>query len=228
MWCVAELDKEYVDRMENLLDLYEGSVRASEPVLCLDEKPVQLLQDVRRVRRSMRCSRIQRQDYEYRRQGVVNVFCALEPKRGRHFCRVTKNRTGREFAKMMGSIARRYPKARKIHIVFDNLNTHCEKSLVEFYGSRIGRRIWNRFEVHPTPKHGSWLNQAELEVNRVSRQVLGSGSRRISNQNMLRVEVNAFNAEANRKQTSIKWTFTKKKARNTFGYKKRNITRSEH
>lgn len=228
MWCVAELNREYVERMEDLLDLYERPIQAGEPVVCLDEKPVQLLEDVHLVRRRMGRGRIRRQDYEYRRRGVVNVFCALEPKRGRHFCRVTGNRSGREFAKLMGAIARRYPKARKIHVVFDNLSTHSKKFLVDFYGRRVGSRIWNRFVVHRTPKHGSWLNQAEIEVNRVSRQVLASGSRRIRDPFTLRGEIHAFNDQANRKNTSINWAFTKRDARRTFGYDNHNITRSEH
>jgi len=227
MWCVADLDKEYIRRMENLLDLYERPVRASEPVVCLDEKPVQLLEDVRRVRRGLRCNRIRRRDYEYRRRGVANVFCALEPKAGRHFNRVTPNRGAREFAKMMGAIARRYPHARTIHIVMDNVNTHCEESMVRFYGRREGMRIWRRFRLHPTPKHGSWLNQAEIEVCLVSRQVLGSGSRRIGKQAMLRDEIRAFNTEANHAGLVIHWRFTTKDARRTFGYKCKK-TRSKH
>jgi hypothetical protein len=214
--------------MEDVLDLYERPARASEPLVCLDEKPVQLLEDARRVRRRVRCGRIRRRDYEYRRRGVVNIYCALAPKVGRHFCRVTPNRTAREFAKMMGAIARRYRRARKIQIVLDNLNTHCEKSLVDFYGPRQGRRIWRRFEVHRTPNHGSWLNQAEIEVCLVSRQVLGSGSRRIGDRRKLQGEIQAFNAEANRKTLRINWGFTKTDARRTFRYKKRRITRSQH
>jgi len=213
--------------MEDLLDLYERPVRASEPVVCLDEKPVQLLEDVRRVRRKLRCSRIRRRDYEYRRCGVANVFCVLEPKAGRHFNRVTPNRSAREFAKMMGAIERRYPHARTIHVVMDNVNTHCEKSLVRFYGRRDGRRIWRRFQVHPTPKHGSWLNQAEIEVCLVSRQVLGSGSRRLGKRAVLRDEIRAFNAEANRAGLVIHWRFTTKDARRTFQYKCKKA-RSKH
>ena len=227
MWCVAELDKEYIRRMEDLLNLYTRPVRAREPVVCLDEKPVQLLVDARRVRGGLRCRRIQRRDYEYRRCGVVNVFCALEPKAGRHFNRVTRNRGGREFAKMMRSIARRYRRARKIHIVMDNVNTHCEKSMLRYYGRREGQRIWRRFQLHPTPKHGSWLNQAEIEVGLVSRQVLGSGSRRIGRQAALRDEIRAFNTQANRERRVIHWKFTARKARRAFGYKCK-IVRSEH
>ncbi len=129
---------------------------------------------------------------------------------------------------MMGAIARRYPKARKIHVVFDNLSTHSKKFLVDFYGRGVGSRIWNRFVVHRTPKHASWLNQAEIEVNRVSRQVLGSGSRRIRDPFTLRGEIRAFNDQANRKNKTINWAFTKKDARNTFGYNNHTIMRSEH
>ena len=227
MWCVAELDKEYIRRMEDVLDVYERPMRASEPVVCLDEKPVQLLEDVRPVRRRLRCATVQRRDYEYRRRGVVNVFCALEPKAGRHFNRVTPNRGSLEFAKMMASIARRYPRARKIHMVMDNVNTHCENSMVRFYGRREGKRLWRRFELHPTPRHGSWLNQAEIEVCRVSREVLGTGSRRIGNRETLRDEIRAFNAQSNRDRVAIHWKFTTKKARRTFGYKCRTV-RSGH
>jgi transposase len=121
---------------------------------------------------------------------------------------------------MLSSIATKYQKAKKIHLVMDNLNTHTKKSLTERYGNKEGSRIWKRFSVHYTPKHGSWLNQAELEISLLSRQCLGK--RRIGDIDKLRSEVSAWNRRVNRNRTKIDWKFDKKKARKTFGYKAQN------
>src|SRR5262249_41034002 len=155
-----------VERMEALLDLYERPLDPKEPVICLDERPVQLL-DFERFRVPCGPGRIAKQDYEYVRCGTANLFCSVEPKAGRHRIRATPNRKAPAFAEEMRDIVRRYPHARTIHVVLDNLNTHSEKSLVERFGLRRGRRLWNRFTVHYTPKHGSWLNQAEIEIGLV-------------------------------------------------------------
>lgn len=201
--------------MEEVLGVYERPLQVKEPVVCLDERPVQLLSEVRAVKEG-RPGRIRKRDNEYKREGVVNVFCAVEPKAGRHLTRVTPNRKGPEFAKMMKRIERSYPQVRTIHLVMDNLNTHTEKSLTDYYGLEAGKRLWERFTVHYTPKHGSWLNQAEIEISLFSRQCLGKD--RIGDIGLLRQRTMAWNKAINRKKTKINWTFTQRKARKKFKY----------
>jgi hypothetical protein len=215
MWCVPELTPEFIERMEDVLDLYERQYNPKEPVICLDEKPVQLLKDARGTIPEKPGS-IRKRDYEYIRAGTANVFVIVEPKGGRHFTYVTKNRKGKEFAKVMNRIATHYISADKIHIVMDNLRTHCLKSLTDFYGVEKGTELWNRFDVHFTPKHASWLDQAEIEIGIYSRQCLGKN--RISNIDELRRRTNAWNKVVNKKKLKIKWQFTTKEARNKFNY----------
>ena len=158
-----------------------------------------------------------RRDNEYERRGTANVFCAVEPKAGRHFTTATPNRSGAEFAHMVGLIVKQYPAATTIHLVMDNLNIHCRKSLTDYFGDQKGGDIWDRLTVHYTPKHGSWLNQAEIELSLFSRQCLGT--RRIPELAKLKRETKAWNRRANQKQTKINWRFTRKKARKVFKYK---------
>ena len=223
MWCVPKLDAEYVERMEDVLEVYARALDPREPVVCLDEKSVPLRSDARPLQ-ECQPGRIRRRDSEYVRHGTANIFCALEPKAPRRFSRVTPTRSGREFAKMVASLERQYPKAETIHLVMDNLNTHVEKFVTDTYGAKEGARIWERFTIHYTPKHGSWLNQAEIENSLLGRQVLGS--RRIPEIRTLRDEVAAWNCYAARHRLTINWRFTKSKARKIFGYNKSEFTRS--
>jgi len=215
MWCVPELDDEYIERMEDVLGLYEKPYKAHEPVVCLDERPVQLHGESR-ARSRAKPGKEARYDYEYVRKGTANIFCAVEPLAGRHITRATPNRNHREFAKMMSAIARRYSDARTIHLVMDNLSTHSRKSLLKFYGEEAGALLWDRFTVHFTPKHGSWLNIAEIEIGLMNRQALGT--RRFPDLPSLRQQVNAWHRRANKAQQKVAWTFTRKKARKTFAY----------
>jgi DDE superfamily endonuclease len=169
---VAELDKEYIRKMGDVLAVYEKPYDPAEPVVCLDEKPVSLQADVRPAEPPAP-GRIAKRDSEYERCGTANVFCAVEPKTGQHFTWPTPNRSAAEFAQVMDKLAAQYPAADTIHLVMDNLNIHCRKSLTDFYGLEIAGSLWGRFTVHYTPKHGSWLNQAEIEISLFSRQCLG-------------------------------------------------------
>jgi transposase len=216
-WCVPDLDDEFIERMEDVLKIYERDYDESHPVICVDEKPIQLLEDIRPVS-GIAPGEERKVDYEYKRKGTANVFCAVEPLAGEYVNRVTEVRTGDEFAKFLASIERRYEKADRIILVMDNLNIHCEKSLLRFYGADEGRKIWSRFDVHFTPKHGSWLNQAEIAIGMYSRQCLGKS--RIPDLETLRKRTNAWNKIANRKKVTINWTFSRKKAREKFDYKK--------
>jgi hypothetical protein len=225
MWCVPKLDKEYIEKMEDVLEVYARPLDPQEPVVCLDEKPVQLLEDARPLQRATTPGTITKRDSEYVRHGTANIFGVVEPKAGRHLSCVTPDRSGAEFAKMMAGVARCYPEAETIHLVMDNLNTHREASLIQFYGEEIGRSIWDRFTVHYTPKHGSWLNQAEIELSLVSRQALGK--ERVPDRALLQKQVTIWSRCATRRKSIINWTFTKRKAQLHFGYKPEN-RRSEH
>jgi transposase len=222
MWCVAKLDEQYIERMEDVLEVYENPLSASAPVVCIEEKPVVLHEDIRALI-PMRPGQVARRDYEYKRCGTANVFCGVEPKAGRHFTKVTPTRCSAEFADYLLEIAARYPEADTIHLVMDNLSTHTRKALVVRFGVKAGTWLWNRFTVHYTPKHGSWLNQAEMEVSLFSRQCLGK--RRIGNIAALRKQARAWDRRVNRDRITIQWKFTRRHARRTLHY---TITRSKH
>ncbi len=152
------------------------------------------------------------------RAKVLSGNTLVEPKAGRHFTCATPNRSAHAFAGMIAILAAAYPRARTIHLVLDNLNIHVEKSVTDRFGRRRGHALWRRLTVHYTPKHGSWLNQAEIELSLVARQCLGR--RRIPTLAQLRTEIRAWNRRANRLMTNIHWAFTRKDARRKFGYRK--------
>ena len=212
---MAELNQEYLRRMEEVLALYEKPLSEKQPVVCIDEKPVVLHQDVRPPL-PMRPGRIARRDCEYQRCGTANAFCGVEPKAGRHFTRATPDRSSPRFADYLLAIAEYYAAADTIHLVMDNLSSHTGKAVAQRFGAKEGEWLWKRFTVHYTPKHGSWLNQAEIAISLYSRQCLGR--RRIGDRASLRRETRAWNRRANRDQVMIQWNFTRKKARRTFNY----------
>jgi hypothetical protein len=217
MWCVAELNKEYIQKMEDVLAVYEKPYNPAQPVVCLDEKAVSLHADVRPPI-AAKPGKPAKQDNEYERCGTANVFAVVEPKSGRHFTTATPDRCAAEFARLVGHVIEQYPFARKIHLVMDNLNIHCRKSLIGYYGEQEGGYHWNRLKVHYTPKHGSWLNQAEIELSLYWRQCLGT--RRIPDLAKRKQETKTWNGRANQKRTKINWRFTRKKARKLFKYEK--------
>jgi len=221
MWCIPELNREYIERMEEVLDIYEQPYNPKEPVVCLDEKPIQLHASIRAPIPATEPGQIAKKDYEYKRCGTANVFAAVEPKSGTHITIATKNRKGNEFAKFVYRISRKYTSANTIHLVMDNLNTHTEKSMFGFYGKRKGKAIWRRFSIHYTPKHASWLNQAEIEIGIYSSQCIGKD--RISSLSVLKQRTNAWNMRANKDKMKIDWKFTTQKARKKFNYTKGKI-----
>jgi hypothetical protein len=190
MWCVADLTDEYLKNMEDVLEIYEKPYIRAEPVVCLDEKPVSLHADVRPAR-PMAPGKLRRPDNEYKRCGTANVFCAVEPKAGTHFTLVTPNRSAPQLAQTLETIINSYPNADTIHLVMDNLNIHGPKTLTDYFGKEKGTALWNRLTVHYTPKHGSWLNQAEIEISLFARQCLGR--RRIPNIALLQQETAVWN-----------------------------------
>ena len=215
MWVVADLNDDYIAKMEDVLEVYERPYDPLQPVICVDEMPVTLHAEVREARR----------DNEYERCGTANVFCAVEPKAGRHFTFATPDRSGFEFAQVAVTLAMAYPKAKTIHLVMDNLNIHRRKALSDVFGPEMAAEVWDRFTVHYTPTHGSWLNQAEIEIGIFSRQCLGS--RRIPNLKTLRQEANAWNRRMNRDRIKINWKFDRKSARRKFRYKRKSFMRSK-
>ena len=225
MWCVAELNDEYIAKMEDVLETYEKPYDPAEPVLCLDEKPVTLHADVRPAS-APKPGREARRDNEYERRGTANVFCAVEPKAGRHFTFATPNRSAFEFARVACELAMQYREAKTIHLVIDNLNIHRRKSLTDAFGIQMGTEIWERFTIHYTPKHGSWLNQAEIEIGLFARQCLGN--RRIPDLKRLRGESRAWNRRMNLDQIKINWQFDRRAARRKFGYKSKSFKRSQN
>lgn len=225
MWCVPELDDHYIANMEDVLAIYEKPYDPKQPVVCLDEKPITLHTEVRPATAASP-GREARRDSEYERRGTANAFLAVEPKAGRHFCFPTSDRSGFQFAQVVLELALSYPEARKIHLVMDNLNIHSKKSLTDAFGSKMGSQVWRRFVIHYTPKHGSWLNQAEIEIGIFARQCLGK--RRIPDLQTLRRQCKAWVRRINRAGTKIDWKFDRKAARKAFGYKRNAFRRSEN
>jgi len=225
MWCVPELNEEFIDRMEDVLRLLAQPFDCKQPVVALDERPVQLL-DPERAGSAMRPGKPARVDYEYVRRGTANIFCAIEPLTGIRLTRATRNRTGAAYARMLARIANHYAYARTIHLVQDNLSTHTQKSLTTAFGTRVGQALWRRFTVHYTPKHGSWLNPAEIEAGLVARECLGK--RRIGDLATLRREVTAWRRRASHDRRTINWRFRVNDARRVFRYEGIKSVRSEH
>jgi len=149
MWCVGELDDEYIEKMEDVLSVYERPYSAAQPVVCLDEKPVSLHADVRPARPMVPGHSIRR-DNEYKRNGTANIFAVVEPKAGRHFTRATPDRSGLQFALLVRDIVTGYPFARTIHLVMDNLNIHRKKSLTDHLGPAQADYLSGRLRVHYT------------------------------------------------------------------------------
>lgn len=204
--------------MEAILDLYNREYNPRIPTVCFDEKPLQLLDDSRPLKKADKPGKIQKRDYEYKRMGTANIFCTVEPLAGKHITEVFEKKTKADFAQNLKIISDSYPDAKKINIVMDNLNTHREASVIEYFGETVGKKLWNRFNVYYTPKHGSWLNQAEIEIGICSRQCIGK--KRFANLELLNKQVNAWNEAVNEKALKINWKFSTMEARRKFKYRR--------
>jgi hypothetical protein len=181
--------------------------------VCLDERPVQLLDDTR-PRSQATPGRCARADYEYKRMGTANVFAIVAPKLGVHLTHATPNRKANHYVRALRRIAKRFPKAKRIHLVQDNLSSHSKNCCVQVLGAKAGAELWRRFKVHYTPKHGSWLNIAETEISLWSRECLGR--RRLRTLETLDAETKAWNRRANDLRRTISWRFNVKAARQRF------------
>lgn len=209
MWCIQEITPEYRKRMYNILDLYKEEYNPLKPVLGIDEKPKQLIEDSRKPI-ALKRGKFAKQDYEYIRRGNANIFMGVEPKGGKRHTEVTDQRTKKDFALYMKYLVDvKYPDVKVLRIVVDNLNTHNESSFYETFDVREAKRILKKIEFHYTPTHASWLNVAEIEIGIMDRECT---NRRIKDKEILTSEVKAWEKRRNKKRKKINWTFTKEKA----------------
>ena len=194
--------------MENVLDVYKRPYSEKNPVVCMDESPKQLISETRKPKKMKDGSTLV--DYEYARKGVCNIFIANEPLAGKRMVKITERKTKVDWAEFIKEISEKYNDADKITLVMDNLNTHKPGSLYDTFNPEEAKRIWDRFEFIFTPKHGSWLNMAEIELNVLNSQCL---NRRIDNIETVREEVDAWQNHRNNKNSKINWQFTSKDSR---------------
>lgn len=209
MWCIKEMDKEYKRNMMDVLEVYERPYDPKRPVICVDEKSKQLLEKTR-PDIAGKPGRVRRTDYEYKRNGTVNIFVAVEPKGKTRKIKVTKHRRAVDFSQFIYHLVEgTYKDAEVVVLVTDNLNIHGEKSLKETFGEEKAKRLLKRIEWHYTPKHASWLDQAEIEINALSRQALKEF---IATFQAMQKQCAAWQKDRNRKHIGINWQFTREKA----------------
>ncbi len=211
MWCIPKVDAAYVAAMEDVLDLYGEAPDPRRPVICFDESPTQLIGEVRQPIPA-EPGQLERFDFEYRRNGTVNLFVFLDAHRPWRKVKITDRRTAADFAICMRELSDiHYPVADKIRVVLDNLSTHSAASLYSALPAPEARRILRRLEFHFTPKHASWLNMVEIEIGVLRNQCL---DRRIDNKLYLASEIAAWEQRRNESGARINWMFTTEQARN--------------
>jgi len=195
--------------MEQVLDIYERPYDPRRPVVCFDERPCQLLGHVL-MPIPMKPGRVEREDYHYKRNGTCVVLMAVEPLAGRRMVNVTRQKTKKDYARFMQALSESYPKAERIVLVQDNLNTHNPSSFYEAFPAAEAFALAQRFEMVYTPKKASWLNMAEIELSALSKQCL---DRRIAEMRTLTSQVHSWTTRRNRLKVAIRWNFTKNDAR---------------
>jgi transposase len=204
-WCIPKVGADFVWRMEDVLDLYAEPFDPGRPVVCFDERPCQLIGDVM-APVAMKPGRARRQDYEYKRNGMANLFVMVEPLAGWREVEVTDRRGSPDFAHQMKALVdRHFPEAEVVRVVLDNLSSHSPAALYQVFAPEEARRITRKLEFHYTPKHGSWLNMAEIEISVLARQCL---RRRIGDKDTLRREVTSWKSERNLRKEVIHWRFS--------------------
>jgi hypothetical protein len=201
-------NSEFVANMEHVLDIYKRPYSEKYPVICMDESPKQLIEDKATV--PMRQGQEARIDYEYIRHGMVNIFMANEPLTGKRIVEVTRYKKKLDWAYFMRKVAESYTTAEKIFLVMDNFKTHNASAFYESFKPEEARQLRERFEFVYTPKHGSWLNMAEIELHILNHQCL---RRHIPDQKKIEYEVKAWEKERNSRKATINWQFTNEKAR---------------
>lgn len=211
MWIIPEVDARFVAKMENILDLYAEPPDPNRPVVSFDETPAQLIGEIR-TPIPAKPGVTARVDYEYRRNGTMNLFVFVDVHRPWRHVKVTERRTNADFAQCMQDLVdKHYPDAEKIRVVLDNLSTHTPAALYQTFSPAQARRILRRIEFHYTPTHASWLNMVEIEIGVLARQCL---DRRIPTASKLKTQVAAWAQERNDAGATIKWMFDVHAARN--------------
>ena len=214
MWCIPQVDGEYVARMEDVLDLYAEPPDPKRPVVCFDDSPVQLIGETRQPIPAMP-GQLERYDCEYKRNGTANLFILLDVHRSLRRVKVTDSRAAVDFAACMRELCDvHFPKAERIRVVLDNLSTHSAGALYQAFPAGEARRMLRRLEFHYTPKHASWLNMVEIEIGVLRSQCL---DRRIATKARLIAEVAAWERHRNASGARIQWMFTTYKARAKMG-----------
>ena len=207
MWCIQTIDSEFRKRMYDILDLYEEDYDPKRPIVCLDEKPKQLIEDKRKPI-PMKPGSTEKYDYEYIRNGTANIFMAVEFKAGKRVTQVTERRTMTDFAQFMKVLViDEYSETEVVRVVSDNLNIHKEKAFYEAFSEDEAKKILKKIEFHYTPKHASWLNAAEIEIGVMDEECT---DRRIGDIGKLTNEVAAWTKRRNENRKKINWKFTKK------------------
>lgn len=206
-WCLGRITSEFLWRMEDVLDLYEQPYDERWPVVCLDERPCQLLGEVI-TPLPMKPGHVQRNDYEYTRNGTATLFVAVEPLTGKRLLKVTSRRTKQDYAEFMREVSQAWSPAERICLVQDNLNTHTPGSFYEAFSAEEAFALASCFEMHYTPKKASWLNMAEIEISAIPRQCL---DRRIDSEERLAREIASYSIS--RQGSKLTWRFTKNDAR---------------
>ena len=201
---------DFVAHMESVLDIYKCPYDRRFPVVCMDESPKQLIKQTR-IPLDRKPRQDAKEDYEYSRQGVVNIFIANEPLKGKRYIKIKSHKIKKDWAYFVRYIADQlYPRAEKIILVMDNINTHKPSALYETVPPEEAKRICDRFHFIYTPKHGSWLNMAEIELRVLMGQCL---NRRIDKASIVRAEVMAWEKDRNNKKAQINWQFRTEDAR---------------
>ena len=195
--------------MERVLDVYKRPYDPLRPVVCMDESPRQLIRETR-LPLPGQPGVVERYDYEYERCGVCSIFMAVEPLHGKRIVQIKERRTKRDWALFLRDINRRYRRAEKITLVMDNLNTHAPGSLYETFSPVAAKALWDRFEFAYPPKHGSWLNVAEIELRVLIQQCL---NRRIATLEEIRTATRAWEKQRDNARSRINWQFTTDDAR---------------
>lgn len=196
--------------MEDILETYGRAYDPTIPLICMDEQPIQLLNDAY-APEPMKPGKVRREDYEYTRKGSCSLFLFSEPLAGWRHAQVSARRTKVDWAHHIQELLEvHYPQAKRIRLVMDNLNTHSISSLYEAFAPEVALALAQRLEIHYTPKHGSWLNMAEIELSALTIQCL---NRRIGSMEDLQREVTAWEVERNQNQKTIQWHFTTEQAR---------------
>ena len=202
-------NSDFVANMEMVLDVYKQPYNRDFPVICMDESPKQLIKETKQPINAYPGS-LSKFDYEYERCGSCNIFLASQPLVGKRLVKITERRTKKDWASFIEDIANEYPNAKKIILVMDNLNTHKPGSLYEVFSPEKAKILWDRFRFVYTPKHGSWLNMAEIELNVLNGQCL---NRRINEISTVIEECKAWQEYRNNLDAKINWQFTTKDAR---------------